>query len=172
MKTIRAQAFLDDPNAPNAVSDLFLANIPLPAHSVIGAYVARESELDPAPLLHALRKRGHSIALPVIEHKNNPLLFRIWADGDILETGPLNIPQPSASAPICAPDLFLVPLLAFDRRGHRLGYGGGYYDRTLVNKKSIGLAFSAQEVPEVPTTSNDVPLDHIITERAYFCLVP
>jgi 5-formyltetrahydrofolate cyclo-ligase len=128
-------------------------------------------EMDPAPLLHALLQRGHAVALPVVVARDAPLAFRAWHAGMVLEPGVLGIPVPPASSPLVVPDVLLVPLIAFDALGRRLGQGGGFYDRTLARRRAegpgvlaLGLAFAVQEIPEVPEEAFDERLDGIITE--------
>lgn len=141
----------------------------LPEGGVVAGYWPLAGEIDPLPLMEALAARGHVLALPAVTETGGILEFRRWAIGDALETGPHGTSHP-ADAPPVIPDVVLVPLLAFDRRGFRLGYGGGYYDRTLGGLRrggallAVGLAFAAQEVETVPTDSWDIPLDLIATE--------
>ncbi|CUW41192.1 putative 5-formyltetrahydrofolate cyclo-ligase [Magnetospirillum sp. XM-1] len=138
--------------------------------SVVAGYWPLEGEIDPLPLMEALASRGHVLALPAVTETGGILEFRRWAPGDALESGPHGTSHP-ADAPPVTPGALLVPLLAFDRRGFRLGYGGGYYDRTLGGLRrggalvAVGLAFAAQEVETVPTDSWDIPLDLIATEQ-------
>lgn len=138
--------------------------------AVIAAYYAIKGELDPAPLLATLAEAGHVVALPVVEGKGRPLAFRAWTPGRVLEPGPFGTFHPEAGAPAVFPDIAVVPLLAFDRRGHRLGYGAGYYDRTIAAFAAkgplltVGFAFADQEVPEVPIGPTDRRLDWIVTE--------
>ena len=163
-----------NPAAFAALARLFLATIPLPPHSIISAYCAFRDEMDPAPLTTQLRAQGHPIALPYITGKKQPLRFHLHNPGDLLECHPMGLLQPLPSAPVVEPDILLVPLLAFDRMCHRLGYGGGYYDRTIEGLRSrkpitaIGIGFSYQEVSIVPVGPHDVTLDHIITELNVF----
>lgn len=141
----------------------------LPERAVVAGYWPLEGEIDPLPLMTALAARGHVLALPAVTETGGILEFRRWAPGDALESGPRGTSHP-ADAPPVIPDAVLVPLLAFDRRGFRLGYGGGYYDRTLGGLRrggalvAVGLAFAAQEVETVPTDPWDIPLDLIATE--------
>jgi 5-formyltetrahydrofolate cyclo-ligase len=156
--------------APAAVRDHFLAAFKLPRKKAISAYWAMRTELDTAPLLTALAERGHVCALPAVARQGGALEFRRWQPGDTLISGVMNIQEPAADAPVVEPDVFIVPLLAFDATGHRLGYGGGYYDRALVAARAvrkvtaIGVAFSAQELPLVPHGPSDERLDGIVTE--------
>ena len=132
------------------------------------------SEIDLRPLLLALAARGHAVALPVVVGSDRPLVFRAWHEGDAMAEGPYGIREPLESAPEVTPQILLVPLLAFDRAGYRLGYSGGFYDRSLSVLRSrgdavaIGAAWAAQEVPAVPHDTHDQPLDWMLTERECF----
>jgi 5-formyltetrahydrofolate cyclo-ligase len=134
---------------------------------VLGAYHPVRSEIDCLPLVHHLRGSGWSVALPVIV-EGAPLDFHLWDAGIPLAAGPFGIPQPSGT-PAVTPNVLLVPFLAFDAQGHRLGYGGGFYDRTLAALRqngtliAIGLAYDSQEVPEVPAGPHDQRLDWVLT---------
>ena len=158
-----------------------LARRGLPVEIAPGATVAGyspiRSELDPTPLMQKLAAEGARLALPVITARGQSLRFRVWHPGDRLLPGPLGILEPSPAAAEIVPDIVLVPLAAFDRTGHRIGYGAGHYDRTLAqlhksNKSkafaAIGLAFAAQEVEAVPALQHDVPLDFVLTETQLF----
>ena len=142
----------------------------LAAEAVVSAYWPMGSELDPRLLMLALQAAGHPIALPVVLEANQPLVFRAWSPGDELEPAAFNTQIPSPDKPELTPGVVLAPLLAFDRRGYRLGYGGGFYDRTLENLRArgdvlaIGLAYAGQEVPAVPRGPTDKRLDWIVTE--------
>ncbi len=150
-----------------AAQGLLFATVPPPA--VVSAFLAIGEEIDPAPLLAVLQGEGYRPALPVMVAKAQPLMFRAWSPGDPLRTVQWGIREPEEGAPAVQPDLLLVPLLAFDRSGHRLGYGGGYFDRTLAQLRAakpivaIGLAFSAQEVDDVPHLDYDQRLDWVLT---------
>lgn len=141
-------------------------------------YLAIGSEVDPEPLRRALGERGHKTALPVMRKPAQPLVFRQWQTGDALETRKWGIREPPDSAPPLSPDVLLLPLLAFDAAGWRLGYGGGYYDRTLSNLRArqsilaIGLAFDQQEVDAVPHSQYDERLDMILTPDGLRSLEP
>lgn len=142
---------------------------PAPVTIVSGYWPSRD-EIDPRPLMTALHRRGHTCALPVIAGTGAALVFRRWAPGDALVAGAYDIPVPAECAPTLTPGLLLVPLLAFDRTGARLGYGGGYYDRTLEALRAagpvlaVGLAYGGQEVECVPVDASDQRLDWIVTE--------
>jgi len=128
-------------------------------------------ELDTHPLIAALVRRGCRLALPVVTGRAQPLVFRRWAPGDPMGSGHFGIREPLPSAPQVAPRVFLVPLLAFDRQGYRVGYGGGFYDRSLAVTRAsgrvaaIGLAFARQQVGVVPRDRYDQPVDWVLTER-------
>jgi 5-formyltetrahydrofolate cyclo-ligase len=128
-------------------------------------------EIDPRPLLIALGASGARTAMPTIAAQDAPLIFRAWRDGDPLQRGALGIQEPLSEAEILVPDIVLVPLAAFDRNGHRIGYGAGHYDRALSKLRlekrivAVGLAFAVQEVESVPAEAHDVPLDDVLTEN-------
>ncbi len=145
----------------------------LPGDKVSG-YHPIDEEADCLVLLCALEAASYTIALPVVIARDEPLVFRVWNSGDPLEMGGYGIQIPKTSAPVVVPDIVLVPLLAFDAQGFRLGYGGGYYDRVLRAMRhrstviAIGIAFGAQEVDAVPHEKTDEPLDWILTEKGPF----
>lgn len=138
---------------------------------IVSAYLPMAGEMDPLPAMAALAARGWRRCLPVVVAKGEPLVFRAWNPGDDLEDGVFGTRHPAAGAETVAPDLLLTPLLAFDRQGYRLGWGGGFYDRTLEKLRAagdvtaIGVAFAAQEVDAVPRADYDARLDGIVTER-------
>jgi 5-formyltetrahydrofolate cyclo-ligase len=137
----------------------------------IAGYWPMRSEMDVRPLLAALADTGREIALPVVLDLGQPLEFRRWRPGAALAAGRFGTAHPPPAARIVEPDIVLVPLLAFDDRHHRLGYGAGFYDRTLAALRArkqllaVGVAYSAQHVAEVPVSSTDVVLDLVLTER-------
>jgi 5-formyltetrahydrofolate cyclo-ligase len=153
------------------MAEHFLRFIPLPKGAAVSAYVAIGDEADPAPLVAALRTRSHPIALPRVVRKGEPLAFHIYEPGAALVAGVFGLSQPAPDWPATVPDVLIVPLLAFDRRGNRLGYGAGFYDRTLRDLRSrknvlaVGYAFAGQEAPEVPHHGDDEPLDWVVTEE-------
>ena len=158
----------------NKLAENFLHNIALKKGGVVASYCAIHQEIDPAQLIDGLRAQGHPIALPVITGKREPLIFRLYEQGDRLLINAMGVLEPASTAPKVEPDVLLIPLLAFDRQRNRLGYGAGYYDRTiadLLTRKpvlTIGLAYAYQEIAEIPTGPNDVRLDSIVTEIAIF----
>ena len=139
--------------------------------AILAGYWPFGSEMDVRPALVALDRTGVLLTLPEVAAKDRPLRFRAWKPDESLVAGPHGTYHPLSSAPLMRPDVLLVPLLAFDRRGHRVGWGGGYYDRTLALLRktgdctAIGVAYSAQEVDEVPAGEYDQPLDWVITEK-------
>ena len=128
-------------------------------------------EPDTLPLAEALAAARVVTALPVTGTRDTPLVFRRWAPGDPTAPGRMGIAEPVLEAPVVIPDVLFVPLAAFDRRGYRIGYGGGYYDRTLEALRALkpvrafGVAYAAQEVLFVPDDDHDQPLDLVVTER-------
>ena len=157
-----------DPTAAHgaALARHVLARCPPPPGAVVAGYWPMGDEMDVRPLLAALAERGHVLALPVTPPRGQPLRFRRWRPGEALRPGPLGTSVP-AEGEEARPDWLLVPLLAFDRAGRRLGYGGGYYDRTLAALRgavAVGCAHSVQEVPEVPAGPEDVRLARVATE--------
>lgn len=159
-------------DAPALIAEHFLAAIRLRARSCIAGYSAMGSEADPFDLLSRLSARGHQCALPRIAAKDEPLVFHLWKVSEELLPGAHGTREPRANAPECRPDVVLVPLLAFDPAGRRLGYGGGYYDRTLAALRcegndvlAVGVAFSAQEAQDLPEEEFDARLDWIVTEK-------
>lgn len=138
----------------------------------ISAFWPMGEEIDIRPLLQALHDDGHALCLPRTPKRGEPLSFHAWRPGDVLERGPVGTSQPPASAALIEPDALIVPLLAVDPSGFRLGYGGGYYDRTLIRLRArraitaIGVCFDDQRIERVPTGPNDARLDFLLTERA------
>ena len=144
---------------------------PVAGASVVSAFYPFRSEIDTRPLLGRLAADGWTTALPFIIGPEQPLIFRRWFPGEPTIPGDMNIPRPRDDAPQVEPDVLIVPMLAFDARGFRLGYGGGFYDRTLAllrtKKKiiAIGAAYAEQQMDEVPHGAHDQPLDFVMTER-------
>jgi len=139
--------------------------------AVVSGFMPMKSEINPIPLMRKLADAGATLALPVVAGKGQPLIMRAWSFGEPLASGAWGIREPGSDAPEVFPDILIVPLLAFDRRGHRIGYGAGYFDMTIaalrVRKPVVaaGIAFAAQEIAEVPTTPRDARLDLVLTER-------
>lgn len=159
--------------AAEAVADLLIAGFRLPQGGIVSGYWPLADELDPRPTMTRLATLGHPLALPRVQGRGRPLVFHVWRPGDPLFAGPFEVMEPAPDAPLARPRILLVPLLAFDRRGRRLGYGAGYYDLVLRELRAlsppplaIGVAFAAQEVDAVPTGPRDQPLDAVVTDRA------
>ena len=157
-------------DASRRVIGNFVAGVPVEPGAAVSGYLPINGEIDVRPLLADLGARGHPLALPVVTAPRTRLEFRAWIDGAPLEDGPFGTRHPASDAGVVVPDVLVVPLLAFDRLGRRLGYGGGYYDRTLAalrKEKSllaVGVAYREQEVPGVPCDDEDEPLDWVITD--------
>ncbi len=144
----------------------------IPSRGIVAGYRAVRGEIDLAPALAQLAARGQTLCLPVIEGQMLPLFFRRWHPGEVLEKGMYGIEVPPESEPHVMPDIVIVPLLAFDKAGHRLGYGAGYYDRTLEalrrsngRVRTVGTAYAAQQVDAIPVDEYDQALDAVVTEK-------
>jgi 5-formyltetrahydrofolate cyclo-ligase len=143
----------------------------VPPGAIVSGFFPMKSEISPMPLLRRLADASAKLALPVVAGRGKPLIMRAWAFGEPLDTGVWGIREPKPEAPDVDPDILLVPLAAFDRGGHRIGYGAGYYDMTITRLRglkavtAIGIAFAAQEIPSVPATERDARLDIVLTER-------
>ena len=143
-----------------------LEAMPPPAGAVVAGFWPMGEEIDIRPLLWALHGRGHAVLLPETPKRGNPLIFRHWRPGIAMIPERFGTMRPDGE--VGRPDWLLVPLLAFDRAGRRLGYGGGYYDGTLPGLPgafTLGCAYAAQEMDEVPAGERDVRLDAVATER-------
>jgi 5-formyltetrahydrofolate cyclo-ligase len=143
-----------------------LEKCPPPRGAMIGGFWPLAGEIDISPLLTGLAERGYGLCLPVTPKRGEALTFRAWMPGEALEQGRFKTMHPQAEI-TAIPDFILTPLLAFDRFGHSLGYGAGYYDRSfaaLPHAFRLGCAFSAQEVANVPHGQDDIPLHAIATE--------
>jgi 5-formyltetrahydrofolate cyclo-ligase len=138
---------------------------------IVSGFMALKSEINPLPLMQKLAGQGARLALPAVAGRGEPLILRAWEPGAPLERGQWGIREPTADGAEVEPDILLVPLLAFDHAGHRIGYGAGYYDLTIARLRArkavmaVGVAFAIQEVPTVPATARDARLDLVLTER-------
>lgn len=144
---------------------------PFETPAVVSGFWPIKEEIDIRPLMIELFKAGCQMALPVVQGRGKPLLFRAWRPGDSLEAGVFGTLQPSTRRETLEPDALIVPLLACDQEGWRLGYGGGFYDRTLTGLRArrkvtaVGVGFDAQLVPEVPRGPDDQRLDWLLTDK-------
>ncbi|HVY13401.1 MAG TPA: 5-formyltetrahydrofolate cyclo-ligase [Alphaproteobacteria bacterium] len=161
-----------DPQAPLRVRDLFLKHFAkLDPPLVVAATMPIRNEMDAGPLREALAASGHPICLPVMVEKGQPLNFRLYRPGEALVQMAWGIQEPHPNAPLATPEILLCPLMAFDRRCHRLGYGGGFYDVTIQSLRAngkllaVGLAYAMQEVEKVPASAHDQRLDAVVTEK-------
>lgn len=138
---------------------------------IVSGFSPLKTEINPIPLLRKLAAAGARLALPCIAGRGHPLIMRAWDLGAAMASGQWGIREPTPDAEEVAPDILIVPLACFDRAGHRIGYGAGYYDMTIhalrAKKKvvAIGIGFAAQEIPQVPATERDERLDLVLTER-------
>ena len=158
--------------APKLFAGNFFHSIELPRHGVIAGYVPLNHEADPGELMEEARRRGYRTCLPRVAARAQPLKFLEWAPGDPLAPGAHGTREPMEGRPELVPDIVIVPMLAFDPAGIRLGYGGGYYDRTLAGLReaghevlAVGLAYAEQGTDRLPADPHDQHLDWIVTER-------
>ena len=158
--------------AATALSELFLASGAATEGRVVSGYWPMGDEMDPRPLLGALAALGCRLVLPALRGPDQPLDFRRWSPGEPLVAAGFGTQEPAVDQPCLDPQVLLVPLLAFDAEGYRLGYGGGFYDRSLARLRAagdilaVGIAFADQQVDRVPRDDNDQRLDWLVTERA------
>jgi len=177
-QNVRREALERRAALKQSVSDLsqriaqhFLVEISVPPQVVVSLYIAIGEEADPAPLLRELRLRGHSIALPRVTGRGLPLDFHLYQPGAGLVAGGFGLSEPAREWPKISPKLLVVPLLAFDAHGYRIGYGAGFYDHTLRKLRStgqvlaVGYAFAVQEFASIPHDDDDEKLDWIVTEN-------
>ncbi|WP_371395776.1 5-formyltetrahydrofolate cyclo-ligase [Fretibacter rubidus] len=173
---IQAKARRAGVDNPRAAAVGLIGNFPAQEFrgQVIGGIWPLSSEIDTRPLMKTLSEAGFSLALPCTPRAGKPLTFRTWQTGDRLKAGAYGTREPYADAPIVEPAIVLVPLLAFTQSGARLGYGGGYYDRTLAALRACnpavfacGVGYAAQEAASLPLGPHDARLDGILTEQ-YF----
>ena len=156
-------------DASRAAAGHFFDKVAFGPNEAIAGYWRIRDELDCQPILIKLMDSGQKVILPVVAGDEEPLDLRVWeSDAPLYEAG-FGTLAPSDLAPRAVPDLILMPLLGFDAAGTRLGYGGGYYDRTLAHLQTkprlIGLAFAAQQFDHIPREPHDMPLDAIVTEE-------
>jgi 5-formyltetrahydrofolate cyclo-ligase len=155
-------------DASRRIAEIVLSLPEIVRAELVAAYWPIRSEVDVRPLIALLRARKQAVALPQVTPDG--LVFRLAAESGALAAGGFGLSEPGPEAPVVEPRVLLVPLAAFDRRGHRIGYGKGYYDRALARLDAtgpilaVGIAFSAQETPRVPDGPHDRPLDRIVTE--------
>ena len=156
--------------AAEAAATHFFASLDIPPTAIVAAYWPIRDEFDCKPILIRLMDSGQPVCLPVT-NGDDPLTMRLWRVGDALEPSGFGTMAPFESAPVIEPDIVILPLLGFDAKGHRLGYGKGHYDRTIAlmtrRPRLIGLAYAAQQLDLVPFGPHDMPLDGIVTETGY-----
>jgi|TARA_B110000114_G_scaffold23661_1_gene23019 5-formyltetrahydrofolate cyclo-ligase len=169
-KQQRAAAFALNPQGGEQVCAQLLNANKLNSNQIVAVYWPLGDELDPMPLLNTLHALGHQMVLPVMLGAGKPLIFRTWRPNDELQDAGFGTCEPKPDQPILEPDVILAPLLAFDDNGFRLGYGGGFYDRTIEklrqNKPVLvcGIAYAAQAMQHIIKGPYDQPLDAIVTE--------
>ena len=156
-------------SAAKSVADHFFKSVSLKPTDIVAGYWRIKDEMDCQPILVRLMDSLQPVCLPVVLGDELPLELRLWEQGAALYEAGFGTLAPAELAPQVEPDIIIVPLLGFDKRGTRLGYGGGYYDRTLdrLSKRPrlVGIAFASQELDEIPRDAHDVPLDVIVTEH-------
>lgn len=149
----------------------FFASQGFMPHSNIACYMPLKGEVSCISIIQTLITQGHVICLPAVLSRNTPLVFRHYYPGDTLVRGMLGPFEPAAGAPEIIPDVLVIPMLGYTRDGYRLGYGSGFYDRTIAAMrqfkpvKAVGLAFSMQEIDAMPIEPHDIKMDAIITEK-------
>lgn len=174
-EAVRARGLLGlDAAESKALVDLFLANIVIPKDAVVGAYWPKDRELDIRPMMDEILDRGVSLALPVVDGQSKILKFAKWDNTIDLVEGRFGVCHPvlNEGTQYLEPDIFIVPMLAFDRRGNRLGFGGGYYDATLAHYRAkkeiliVGLAYAQQAcLFNLPAEPHDIKMDWVITQQ-------
>ena len=158
------------PNTADAIADNFFGAFSLASSAIVAGYVAARGEAEPLPLLERLRTAGCLLALTRVVEKGQPLHFHLWRDDVAPVKSAYGMMEAPAGWPSVIPTILLIPLLGFDKEGYRLGYGGGFYDRTLCSLRAhtsvlaIGIAFSGQEMV-LPHDEYDERLDWIVTEK-------
>jgi len=167
-KARRKAARAAHPDAARDAMGVFLDSVALDGGDIIAGYRPIFSELDPTPLMHELHGRGMCLCVPVIAGAGQPLVFRVWTPDAPMEVGAFGAEIP-VDAPEVAPGVLIAPMLAYDRALWRLGYGGGFYDRTLEGLRAVGTAraygyaYAEQEMETVPIEPTDQPLDGVVT---------
>ena len=145
--------------------------VDVPPGAIVSGFSPIKTEFNPVPLMRKLADAGAALALPVVAGRGLPLIMRAWKFGDEMASGVWGIREPKPEAPEVFPDILLVPLAAFDRAGHRIGYGAGHYDRTIARLRemkpvtAIGVCFAVQEIERIPATEFDQRLDLVLTEN-------
>ena len=167
-KRSRIYSVKSEKDAQNLLADYLLRKVNV--YQIIASYSPIQSEISPMGAIERLAARGYSLCLPVVVEKNQPLKFRSWRINDELIVGNYGVSIPKGGDWV-VPEVIIVPLLAFDDKGYRLGYGGGFYDRTLERLKSekevkaVGFAFSGQYSADIPRDEYDHKMDTIVTEQ-------
>jgi 5-formyltetrahydrofolate cyclo-ligase len=170
-KAARAAAHAARPEAGRKLVEHFPDEIWPALNAVVAGYRPIHDEIDPTPLMETFHCEQARLALPCVVETGQPLIFRSWAPGQPLTPGAFKVEEPEASASQAQPSLILVPLLAFDRKGRRLGYGAGFYDRTIQALRetgpviTVGLAYAAQRLSAIPTDRHDMALDWVVTDE-------
>ena len=171
LKDLRAELAARDPDAGETLAEKFPMKLLDRYGPLVAGYLPIRDEIDPRPLMQKLEEAGAKLCLPRVNDDGYQMTYRSWAMGDLLEDRPFGLQEPLASAEIVQPTLILVPLLAFDGMGNRLGYGKGHYDRALASLRENGrafacaVAFHGQMIDAVPAEPHDQLLDWAITER-------
>ena len=159
--------------AATELAALLRDSVPIPLAMTVAGFWPIGDEIDVRPALQVLFERGHNLALPVVIGRRRPLVFRAWQPGDVLEASVFGTSVPRSESPQIVPDALLVPALAVDGQGHRLGYGGGYYDRILAQLREggafqplvIAVCFACQLIEAVPHDDDDQAVDWVVTEN-------
>ncbi|MBL4537471.1 MAG: 5-formyltetrahydrofolate cyclo-ligase [Oceanicaulis sp.] len=177
-RAARAAAYAKEPDAGRRLVEHFPDSLWPKVRQVVAGYAAIGDEIDPQTLLETFALEQARIALPCVVGKDQPLTFRSWTLDQPLEPGPFGTRQPGADHAELNPSLILVPLVGFDLKGRRLGYGGGFYDRTLEKLRQsgpltvVGLAYAAQKLAKVPAEAHDMRLDWVVTEQGAHQIAP
>jgi 5-formyltetrahydrofolate cyclo-ligase len=160
-------------NAADQAYEIFFKNVPLKDGAIVAGYWPIRGELDDLPILKELLRRHHLCALPHVADGSQPLTFRAWSETTPMTPGKYSIMEPAGDRTL-VPDIILVPMAAFDKTGHRLGYGAGFYDLTIARLKAskpvlvVGLAYEAQACAGLPAEDRDVRMDMIVTDKNFY----